>query len=377
MGIPVAAIRGAVLTRPHNGRPACLYATACGRGCSIAANFQSTTVLLPVAQATGNLDTRTNALVYRVDVGTDGKARGVSYVDRVTGQHHSVRAKVVVLSAGACESARILLNSKSAQHPNGLANSSGLVGKYLMDTVGSSTTAYFPALEKLPGRNDDGISMAHIYVPWWGLQAQARKELDFARGYHIEIGGGQSMPSLNAAAMHAKLCETSYGPDLRKQLRQKYGSVVSLTGRGEMIPNEDSYCQLDPKVKDKWGNPVLRFHWKWGEHELKQASHMRKTFLELIHRLGGVPLEGTETDGAKAISTGGEIIHEVGTARMGSSAKDSVVNQFGQSWDASNLFVMDGAVMVSSPDKNPTETILALTWRSSVYLAEQAKLGAL
>ncbi len=144
-----------------------------------------------------------------------------------------------------------------------------------------------------------------------------------------------------------------------------------------MIPNDDCYCELDPKVKDKWGIPVLRFHWKWGDAEIRQAAHMVQTFLEVIDRLGGTPVPGYETDGRKAISKGGEMIHEVGTVRMGHNDKDSVVNQYGQSWAVPNLFVTDGAVLVSSPDKNPTLSILALAWRSSDHLATLAKQGAL
>ena len=167
------------------------------------------------------------------------------------------------------------------------------------------------------------------------------------------------------------------GPALRAQARRMYGSTIVFSGRGEMIPNDDYYCEIDPTVKDKWGIPVLRFHWKWSENETRQAAHMVQTFLAVIDRLGGKPARGVETDGAKAISTGGEIIHEVGTARMGASPKDSVVNQFGQSWAVDNLFVTDGAVMASSPDKNPTLSILALSWRSSDRLANLARKGEL
>jgi choline dehydrogenase-like flavoprotein len=171
--------------------------------------------------------------------------------------------------------------------------------------------------------------------------------------------------------------DLSVGETLRERLRSRFGSVIGFDGRGEMIPNDDCYCELDPAVKDKWGIPVLRFHWKWGESETAQAAHMVKTFLGVIDRLGGQPLGKVETDGKKAISKGGEMIHEVGTARMGATESESVVNQFGQSWAVPNLFVTDGAVLVSSPDKNPTLSILALAWRSSDHLATLAKQGAL
>jgi choline dehydrogenase-like flavoprotein len=376
MGIPVAAIHAAVLTEPLNGRAACFYASDCNRGCAIRANFQSTTVLLPPAMATGNLTIRTNALVYQIDLDRLGKAKGVSYVDRVTGEHHSVTARSVVLAAGAGETARILLNSKSSLFPDGLGNDHGIVGRYLMDSVGTLVIGQFPALEGLPPTNDDGMSIPHIYVPWWGYQKQARNELPFPRGYHIEVHGGRIMPRMELAAQLAGDTLLT-GEALRDRARRVYGSAMYFLGRGEMIPNEDCYCELDPTVTDKWGIPVLRFHWRWSEHETRQAAHMVETFLGVIDRLGGKPAPGTETDGAKAISKGGEIIHEVGTARMGASPKISVVNQYGQSWAVPNVFIADGAVMASSPDKNPTLSILALSWRSSDHLAKLAHEGAL
>jgi choline dehydrogenase-like flavoprotein len=374
MGIPVIPMHGAVVTGQMEGRNTCLFATPCGRGCAIGANFQSTTVLLPPAMATGNLKITTNALVYQVDLDKAGKAKGVSYVDRKTGQHHSVTAKSVVLAAGSGETARILLNSKSSKFPDGLCNTHGMVGRYLMDTVGLNVTGQFPALEGLPPTNDDGQGTEHTYVPWWGYEKQ--KELGFPRGYHIEIGGGRQMPSMGMGGL-VRDDATLVGDELRAKLRQKFGSTISFNGRGEMIPNDDCYCELDPVAKDKWGIPVLRFHWKWGESETNQAAHMVKTFTEVIERLGGKPRGKVETDGKKAISKGGEMIHEIGTARMGHNDTDSVVNQYGQTWAVPNLFIMDGATMVSSPDKNPTLSIIALAWRSADNMATIAKQGAL
>lgn len=374
MDIPVIPMHGAVVTQAMEGRNTCIFATPCGRGCSIGANFQSTTVLLPPAVATGNLTITTDALVYQVDLDKSGKAKGVSYVDRKTGKHHSVTARSVVLAAGSGETARILLNSESAAFPDGLGNTNGMVGRYLMDSVGLGVQGRFPALENLPPTNDDGQGTQHTYVPWWGYDKQ--KELGFPRGYHIEIGGGRRMPSLGIGSYVAD-DENLVGDALRNKLRSRYGSSIGFDGRGEMIPNDDCYCELDPNVKDKWGIPVLRFHWKWGDSEIRQAAHMVQTFLEVIDRLGGTPQPGFETDGRKAISKGGEMIHEVGTVRMGHNDKDSVVNQYGQSWAVPNLFVTDGAVLVSSPDKNPTLSILALAWRSSDHLATLAKQGAL
>jgi choline dehydrogenase-like flavoprotein len=372
MDIPVASMRAAILSQPLGDRPACLYATPCMRGCAIRANFQSSTVLLPPAVATGNLEIRPDSVVHQIEIDAEGRAAGVAYIDRKSGQQHVVRAKAVVLAASSCESARILLNSKSARFPQGLSNDSGQVGRNLMDSVGTAAFGTIPALEGLPPRNDDGMTGSHIYVPWWGHNLQAQKQLDFPRGYHIEVLANRLMPDMFFNNI-TDFCETPFGPGLREEVRRKYGTVALLAGRGEMIANENSFCELDPSVKDRFGIPVLRFHWKWGDNELRQASHMHKTFAEFFRRAGGRVYFGGET----AISTGGEIIHEVGTTRMGGSPVDSVVNQHGQSWSVRNLFVTDGGVFVSSPHKNPTLSILALAWRSSDHLVGQFRKDAL
>jgi|SRR5579872_3182494 len=374
MGIPVAAMRAAILTRPLNGRPACVYATPCMRGCAIGANFQSTTVLIPPSRATGKLEIRTHAMVYQVDVDRRNRAQGVSFVDRRTGRHHCVRARAVVLAASACESARILLNSRNASWPDGLANESGLVGRNLLDNVMGEFGAQFPALEGMPARNDDGISVGHLYVPWWGYGRQARQELDFPRGYHIEMGGGRLMPGAQDLPDFAEHCVAPFGAALREEIRRKYGSFYAFSALGEMIPNTRSYCEIDPQAKDRWGIPVLKFHWQWGEYEQRQAQHMRKTFAEIVDRLGGKALPPAPD---RLIAAGGEAIHEVGALRMGTAARNSVVNSFGQSWHVKNLFVMDGGVFASAADKNPTLTLLALSWRNSAHLVAQARMGNL
>ena len=183
-----------VLAQSMRSRQACFWATECGRGCSIKANFQSTTVLLPPALATGNCDIVADAMVREVTVGKDGRATGVHYIDKISRTDKHVTAKVVVLAASACETARILLNSKSSQFPNGVSNGSGLVGKYLMDTVGAGISGQIPALENLPPYNEEGAGGIHMYMPWWLYQQQLTGKMGFARGYHVEFGGGKSMP---------------------------------------------------------------------------------------------------------------------------------------------------------------------------------------
>lgn len=374
-GMPIVPAHVAVLTRPINDRQACFYATPCGRGCSIRANFQSTTVLLPPAAATGKLTVQTGAHVYEVTLRPDGRASGVRYIDKATGAIVAVKARSVVLAASAGETARILLHSKSAAHPNGMANGSGQVGRNLMDTVGSSVSGQIPALENLPNFNDEGTSLSHVYTPWWLINEQIAGKLRFPRGYHFEMGGSRGTLGVGAG----KLADASgsYGAKLMRDMRRYYGSFVSFAQRGEMLPNANSYCELDPAVRDKFGLPVLRFHWTWGEAELKQVEHARRTAMDLIKAAGGRVIGSEAIDGAKDISVGGEIIHEVGTVRMGTSADTSPINQFGRAWEVPGLYVVDGSILPSNPDKNPTLTILALSWRASDHLAEQLRTGAL
>ncbi len=362
-----------ILAQAMRARSPCLWATPCGRGCAVSANYQSTTVHLPPALASGNLDITTDAMVYEVTMGKDGRASGVSFVDRSSGAHCQARARVVILAASACESVRILMNSHSGPFPQGLAASSGKLGRYLMDTVGSTVTGQIPLLESLPPLNEDGADGHAFYVPWWLYGPQLKGQLGFARGYHIEYGAGRRMPGFGTAAGLEWLTGGSYGAKFKEDVRRYYGSFVYFDGRGEMIPNEHSYCEIDPQVKDKWGIPVLRFHWRWSEHEQRQAAHMQRTFGDIIEAMGGRVRGGVESDGAKAIAPGGSIIHEVGGAIMGTHAHSSVTNRWCQTWDVPNLFVTDGAVFASNADKNPTLTIMALAWRAADHILERLR----
>lgn len=400
IGIPIVPIHRAVLTKALDGkrlapklhpgnkkaqkivadamgrRAPCFWATSCGRGCSIRAAHQTPTVQLPPAQATGNLDIIANAHARVVTLGKNGKADGVLYIDKTTGKEERVRGKAVVLAASSGETVRILLNSRSEQFPNGIANSSGLVGKYIMDTVGGSLKGQIPALENMKPHNEDGAGGGHSYSPWWLYKEQIAGKLDFARGYHIEMGATRNMPR-GTSPVPSSFLGGAYGSKLKEEARRYYGSFVNYACRGEMIPNEDCFAELDPAAKDKWGIPVVRWNWKWSRHELKQVEHARKTFASLIEEMGGTVIGDPDAPGIESIHPGGEIIHEVGGAIMGEDAKRSVCNKWNQTWDVKNLFLCDGAPFASNADKNPTLTIMALAWRAGDYLAEQAKKGAI
>ena len=375
LGVTVIPSRLSIITKPHNGRAPCHYCGQCNRGCMTASNFSSTNVLIPPAQKTGRLTLITDAMAREVTVGKDGLANGVSYIDKKTGTDKHISARIVVLAASACETARLLLNSKSSQFPNGLANSSGTVGKYLTDTTGTDVSGFIPKMADMPPHNEDGVGGMHIYMPWW----LDNTKLDFPRGYHIETYGGRGVPSAGfMSGIHRYPGGGGYGASLKADYRRYYGATVGFDGRGEMIPNDDSYAEIDPRVVDKWGIPVLRFHWKWSDHEYNQIRHMQQTFRSIIAEMGGEVFDPMPTkEEGYGISKGGQIIHELGGARMGNDPKTSVLNSSCQAHDVKNLFVTDGAPFVSQADKNPTWSILALAWRTSDGIIKQMQSRSL
>ena len=375
LGVTCIPARLSILTRPLNGRPACHYCGQCSRGCGVNANFSSTGVLLPPALDTGRLLVVTNAMARAVTTDRSGLATGVSYIDKNDGTDKHVRARVVVLAASACETARLLLNSESSLFPDGLANSSGMVGRYLTDSTGTDVAGFIPRLMDNVPHNEDGVGGGHIYMPWW----LDNRDLDFPRGYHIEVWGGRGMPGYGfMGGIQRYPNGGGYGQQLKDDYRRYYGAVVGFSGRGEMIPNVDSYCEIDPDTVDQWGIPVLRFHFKWTDREHLQVKHMQETFRELITAMGGTPFGSMPTaENGYGILPGGRIIHEIGVTRMGDSPRTSVVNRYCQTHDVKNLFVADGGPFVSQADKNPTWTLMALAMRTSEYIAEERNKGNL
>lgn len=312
----------------------------------------------------------------------DGLATGVSYVLKDDMQEYEVQGRVVILAASACESARLLLNSKSQRHPNGLANSSNVVGKYLHDSTGADMGGILPQLFDRKRYNEDGVGGAHIYSPWFGDNSK----LDFPRGYHIEYWGGMGNPSYGFGGgienlngrfpVRGKQKEAGgYGKSLKEDYRYFYGAGVGMAGRGEALALESNYCAIDPNVVDRYGIPVLKFNVKHTEHEIKQAKHMKDTFKEILTAMGAVITFG-HTDGPEnnyGLHAPGKIIHEAGTVRMGSDPKRSALNKWEQAHDCKNLFVVDGAPFVSQADKNITWTILALSMRTSEFIVDEMK----
>ncbi|MDJ0978164.1 MAG: GMC family oxidoreductase [Erythrobacter sp.] len=370
-GVPVVPAHMAILTQPLDDRQACFYATDCQRGCSIKANFQSPTVLISPAVASGKLAVRTDAHVIEVIKGDDGQAKGVRFIDTKTDEVHEVRTRAVVLAASTLSTTQILLNSDKGQ---GIANGSGQVGRNLMDTVNVGMAARIPALEGLEPWNDEGVSLYHAYAPWWGYDDMRAGKLDFARGYHLEFWGGRLAPDVGTG-MGLASDTGAFGADLLPAMRERYSSTVFISGRGEMLPNDRSYMDLDPDVRDRFGMPVPRFHFAHGEQEKATGRHIYASLRDFFEGLGAEvpPDDGRPIE--DRIRVGGSVIHEVGTARMGDDPAASVLDRWGAAWEMPNLYVTDGAAFASSPDKNPTLTIMALAMRSAEHLADRLGSG--
>lgn len=381
--IPVIPSRLSILTRKINDeRGFCFFCAQCNRGCQVYGDFSSSTCLVKPAIEKGKVDLYTHAMVREVITDDNGLANGVLYIDKTDLDEYKISARVIILAASACETARIMLNSKSKFHPNGISNSSGVIGHYLHDSTGTDRMGILPHLIDRPRYNEDGVGGLHVYTPWW----LDNKKLDFPRGYHIEYWGGMGMPSYGTGfgmdtirkyvtdEFGAPSPNGGYGIGLKNDIRRIYGSTVGMSGRGESIPQYDNYCELDPNTVDKYGIPVLRFNYKWTDYERKQSKHMHDTFEEILNNMGAIVFgqkPGPETE--YGLAAPGRIIHEVGTTRMGNDPKTSVLNSYAQAHECKNLFVVDGGSFVSQADKNPTWTILALSWRTSDYIIEQLK----
>jgi choline dehydrogenase-like flavoprotein len=354
----------------HNKyRSRCFGRGACNRragGCDIHAAFDSPTGLILPAMDTGNLTLRTNATAYEITVDKKtGKASGVAFIDSATGKTYEAKAKVVVIAASTLESARLMLLSKSSVHPNGVGNSSGHVGHNFCEHImGPHITGLVKDLVGKPRTLDDGKPGAFYLARFRNLTKE--NNLNFIRGYGFEGGSGTSIFPGNA------MSTPGFGSGYKKHVREYTGAFMSMGGFGEVLARYENYVDLDPAVKDKWGIPVLRFQYKFGDNEKKMVEDMSDTAEEMFREAGFEIL-----DLSRRILTEGWSIHELGTARMGTDPKTSVLNQFQQSHDVKNLFVVDGSSHVSASCQNPTWTIMALAWRSCDHLADQFKKGNL
>jgi choline dehydrogenase-like flavoprotein len=356
--------RVANLTIVHGSRAACHYCDQCQRGCYTASYFNSPAVTLPAAARTGRLTLVSDAVVSHVVMNGRGKADGVYYVQRTTHAHREVRAKIVVLAASALESTRILLNSRSSIFPEGLGNSSGQLGHYLMDHFTLEGAGGFLSQFKSSRREPRGTPCGFL-IPKY-VNAGKLSNKNFLRGYRFDGDGSQELYA------HA-FGLAGFGSDWRRKVRTEIPYYFGITAQGECLPRYDNFVALDPSKKDAWGIPVLRIVASYGENEHAMAKAMRENVIDILEAMKVVD---SQPPGA-SLSVFGKNIHECGTARMGNDARKSVVNSFGQLHDVKNVFVTDGAVFVTQGCYEPTLTIMAISARAADYIVRGYRAGDL
>jgi choline dehydrogenase-like flavoprotein len=355
--------RVAVLTEPLGGREACHYCGPCQRGCITRSYFSSVNATLPAARATGRMTLRPFSIVRSVLYDARaGRATGVSVIDANTGEEREFTARIIFLCASALESARILLNSRSARFPDGLANSSGQVGRNIMDHIkwGGATGEF----EGWTDRTVIGERPNGIYVP--RFRNVTSRHPDFIRGYGFQGGAGR-------VGWQARARSHGLGLEFKRRLLELGPWNMSFWGFGEMLPREENRATVHPTLVDAWGIPVLHIECEWDDNALALHQDMNVTAAELLEAAGAKNIR-QNTSGP---STPGGTNHEMGTARMGRDPETSVLNGWNQAWDVPNLFVTDGACMTSSGNQNPSLTYMALTARAAHHAVEQMRRGEL
>jgi len=368
LGIPVVTGRRANMTRAHRGFAACHYCGNCGRGCDTASFFCSADHLLPFALATGKLEIRSNAVVARVLVGENGQARGVQYFDRKTGAEREVLGKVVVMGASCMDSTRILLNSKSNAHANGIGNGSDVIGRYLCEQIRFHVRGFLPDLYDTPFRNDLGISGEHIYLPRFNHRPEHKR--DYLRGFGMQFW---NTGCSSTGASHVARGVPGFGVSLKKAIKRRYPAWFEIHPYGEVLPQKDNRVTLDESRTDRYGVPLMKIDYGTGENERKMAEHMYDTVDAMCRAAKAEVVEFNRG----VLDVNGSAIHEHGTCRMGDDPKRSALNAFNQMHEVKNLFVVDGSSFTTASEKNPTLTILAVSWRATDYLAGEIKKGNL
>jgi choline dehydrogenase-like flavoprotein len=359
LGIPYLPDRIAQLTVPHEGHPPCHYCGNCTDGCDTGSFFSTPWFFLPLAEKTGNLDLRTNALAKNILVDENGRARGVAYIDRNTRQEVEVYGKAVEMGASCVETARIMLNSKSRHWPTGIANSSGQLGRNLCDHMyGSAAHGYLPQLLGQPSFPDNVSGSTVAWMPRWQNLKNPHEE-KFVRGYSVYPGGGcEEFP------WYYEHLE-GFGSQLKRDVKRYYRTPVGFTMQAPSLPSPTNYVDIDPEVRDKFGIPVVRIHFQWDTNTLKMWEHAKETCAEALTAAGG-ELWGA----ADHPEIPGYSLHETGTCRMGNDPKNFVTNRFGQCHDVPNLYCNDASLFLNCTDKTTTISILAFSLRASEHLID-------
>ncbi|MFN7920780.1 MAG: GMC family oxidoreductase [Bryobacteraceae bacterium] len=351
LGVKVIHVRKSTLSRPMSGRPSCHFCGNCMAGCDVVAKYNSTDVHLLPAMKTGKLEIFPGCVVREVVVNNENKVTGVRYVDHDTLKEGEVQGRAVVVSCACVQSVALLMMSKSRLYPTGLGNSSGHLGKDFIPHFTNGVQCFLKDFIGKPAANDEGF-LDHAYIPSF---MHSRKR-DYARSFGMQFNY-QNRRSVGWARL-----VNGFGKDYKEAVADRYPAFVTMSPYGEMIPHAKTFVDLDPEKKDRFGLPEARRHVTWSDNDWKIFRDMTQWAMKIV-----------ETAGAEILAVGEEprTNHELGGARMGTDPKTSVLNQWCQSHDVKNLFVVDGAAFPSASEKNPTHTMMALAARSAEYIAER------
>jgi choline dehydrogenase-like flavoprotein len=361
--ITLTSARAAILTEDLPGRSACHYCGPCHRGCSTGSYFSSQSSTLPAARATGNLTLKSNALVERLEYDkSTGRIAAAHVIDTVTGERLTFSARIFFLCASSIGSAQLLLNSSSEDFPNGLANSSGVLGQYLMDhTLGLSGAGLF--LDNMDSYYH-GNRPTGLYIPRFRNLDGQDEDADFVRGYGFQTATIRTDWQMNYNSK-------GFGAGLKDSLRKPGPWLFALVGFTECLPRKSNRMYLDSNKVDRYGVPQVAFNFQWSENEVNLRKDAAKQADRILKAAGAV----ITMFGGDEMSLPGEGIHEMGTARMGDDPRESVLNAHNQTHDVPNLFVTDGSFMTSASCVNPSLTYMAFTARACDYAVKQMAEG--
>lgn len=359
--------RKAMPTEPHwSKRPVCHYCGHCMEGCEVDSKYTSANTPIPLALRTGNLSVFTESTMTRIMMDDTGRrVRGIEYTGR-EGAVEKIECKVLVLACSTVETARQLLLHKTREFPEGLANSSGQVGKNLTSHFGLTVVGLFPELRNRDASNDDGTDYFHSLLTalYWD-----KPNPNFDGTYQVQCGAGVHPHRMAIRDI------PGYGSRLKRELREKNICHAGMNMQGSLFISSQKYVDLDPERKDRFGLPLPRVHLHYEQNDVAMAEDMIQTCEEIIRAAGGEIFLTPGTASTAKLQI--DYNHWVGTTRMGPDPKTSVLNLHCQAHDIPNLFIGDASVFAAYPEKNPTLTNIALSWRMSDHLVEKFRLGEL
>ena len=357
LGIAIIHTRKATLTKATGTRLACHYCGNCMAGCDVAAKYNSADVHMNPAMKTGHLTIFPDSVVREVMVSKENRATGVRYVHRVTGMQGEIGARCVVVACACTQSVGLLLMSVSSLYPQGLANSSGQLGRNFVPHFNSGVDGFLTEMIGRPVVNDEGF-IDHAYLPSY-MHGQKR---DYARSFGVQIYTGISRTAGWAREV------PGFGATYKQRVKQRFPAYVRFQCFGEMIPNAQSFIELDKSEKDEFGMYKVKAIAVLQENERKIYEAMNKASVAILQQAGGEVLSVSNFDEPT-------LNHQLGGCRMGNDPRSSVVDAFCRTHDVPNLYVVDGSVFPSSSEKNPTLTIMALAARTADHISDRFQKG--